>query len=87
MNKTMPPEYYQLLEEIQKVDFVLVELNLYLDTHNDDFDAIEQYNMNVKKSKELKNVFEKKFGPLMNFGKSYSNYPWDWDDPPWPWQV
>ena len=31
--KQMPPEYYQLLEQLQTVDFVLVELTLYLDTH------------------------------------------------------
>ena len=31
--KQMPPEYYQLLEELQTADFVIVELTLYLDTH------------------------------------------------------
>ena len=34
--KQMPPEYYQLMEQLQAVDFVLVELTLYLDTHNED---------------------------------------------------
>lgn len=87
MSKKLPPEYYQLLEEIQAIDFVLVELNLYLNTHPNDYDAIEQFNMYSKQSRTLKNHFEKQFGPLMGFGKSYSNYPWDWDDTPWPWQV
>ena len=31
--KQMPADYYQLLEQLQTVDFVLVELTLYLDTH------------------------------------------------------
>ncbi|MFB4166350.1 spore coat protein CotJB [Virgibacillus sp. JSM 102003] len=87
MNKVLPSEYYQLLEEIQAVDFVLVELTLYLDTHPQDYDAIEQFNLFAKQSKELKIKFEKKFGPLMQYGRSYSNYPWDWDNTPWPWQV
>lgn len=87
MDKQLPPEYYQLLEEIQAVDFVLVELNHYLNTHPDDYDAIEQFNNNSKKSRELKLQFEKQFGPLMGFGASYSNYPWDWGNTPWPWQV
>lgn len=87
MNKTLPPDYYELLEEIQAVDFVLVELTLYLDTHPDDYDTIEQFNLYSKKSRTLKNKFEKKFGPLMQYGKSYSNYPWDWGKAPWPWQV
>lgn len=87
MNKKMPPEFYQLLEEMQAIDFVLVELNLYLDTHPTDFEAIKQFNDTAQKSMQLKVEFEQKFGPLMNFGRSYSNYPWDWKDAPWPWQV
>lgn len=83
----MPPEFYQLLEEMQAIDFVLVELNLYLDTHPTDFEAIKQFNDTAQKSMQLKVEFEQKFGPLMNFGRSYSNYPWDWKDAPWPWQV
>ena len=83
----MPPEFYQLLEEMQAIDFVLVELNLYLDTHPGDFEAIKQFNDTAQKSMQLKVEFEQKFGPLMNFGRSYSNYPWDWKDAPWPWQV
>lgn len=87
MSKSVPPEYYQLMEEIQAVDFVLVELTLYLDTHPDDFDAIEQFNNFSERSRLLKINFEQQFGPLNQFGKSYSNYPWDWGNTPWPWQV
>ena len=87
MAKQMPPEYYQSLEELQAIDFAIVELNLYLDTHPNDLEAVKQYNELAKKSMQLKVEFEKKYGPLMNFGKSYSNYPWDVDDSPWPWQV
>ncbi|SOB99620.1 spore coat protein JB [Ureibacillus xyleni] len=87
MTKQMPPEYYQCLEEIQAIDFVIVELNLYLNTHPNDLEAIKQFNECSKKSMQLKVEFEKKFGPLMNFGRSYANYPWDLDDTPWPWQV
>lgn len=87
MNKKMPPEYYQLLEEIQAIDFVIVELNLYLDTHPHDYEAIEQFNDFSEKSMHLKIEFEKKFGPLMNFGRSFSSYPFNWVDTPWPWQV
>ncbi|MFV0556350.1 MAG: spore coat protein CotJB, partial [Lactovum sp.] len=32
----LPDEYYQQLEKIQEIDFVLVELTLYLDTHGTD---------------------------------------------------
>jgi len=64
MNKEMPPEFYTLLEEIQAIDFVIVELNLYLDTHPHDYDAIQQFNEKTEISMKLKRDFEKKFGPL-----------------------
>ena len=85
--KKLPPEYYQMLEEIQANDFVALELNLYLNTHPNDFEAIKQFNDVSLKSMEMKVEFEKHFGPLMNFGRSFSNYPWNWKDAPWPWQV
>ncbi|KAB2338352.1 spore coat protein CotJB [Cytobacillus depressus] len=85
--KQMPAEYYQLLEQLQTVDFVLVELNLYLDTHNGDEEAINQFNYYVKERKKIAGLFESQFGPLMQFGHSYSGKPWNWDDSPWPWQV
>ncbi|MBL2086617.1 spore coat protein CotJB, partial [Klebsiella pneumoniae] len=36
VNQPLPEEYYRLLENLQELDFVLVELTLYLDTHPDD---------------------------------------------------
>lgn len=44
VNQPLPEEYYQLLENLQELDFVLVELTLYLDTHPDDTAAINQFN-------------------------------------------
>ncbi|WP_423798973.1 spore coat protein CotJB [Neobacillus sp. SAB-20_R2A] len=85
--KQVPAEYYQLMEQLQAVDFVLVELTLYLDTHNDDLEAINQFNHYVKERKRIKKAFESQFGPLQQFGNSYSGHPWNWDDSPWPWQV
>jgi spore coat protein JB len=80
-------QYYELLEEMQQVDFVLVDLNHYLNTHPEDNTAIKQYNEFAQKSMVLKNKFQALFGPLYHFGNSYSTYPWSWKDAPWPWQV
>ncbi|HEU4965767.1 MAG TPA: spore coat protein CotJB [Bacilli bacterium] len=87
MHKQLPEEYYKLLHDLQAVDFVLVELNLYLDTHPDDKNAVEQYNHYAHKKQLLKRDFEQQFGPLQGFGNSYSRYPFDWKEAPWPWQV
>lgn len=87
MHKKMPDSYYVQLEELQAVDFVLVELNLYLDTHPWDTAALQQYNQMAHHRKQLAEKFELEFGPLMHFGHSYSKHPWQWIDTPWPWQV
>lgn len=86
-HKVVDERYYRLLEELQALDFVLVELNLYLDTHKGDTNAVNQYNQLVQKRWMVVQEFEACYGPLMNFGHSYSGYPWQWNDTPWPWQV
>ena len=85
--KQVPNEFYQVMEQLQTVDFVLVDLTLYLDTHPDDLEAINQFNHYAKERKQLKKAFESQFGPLLQYGNSYSAYPWNWGDCPWPWQV
>lgn len=85
--KQLPPEFYPLMEQLQQVDFVLVELTLYLDTHPEDLEAIKQFNHYSKERKKIKKAVESVYGPLQQFGNSYSGYPWSWNDSPWPWQV
>ncbi|GEN33205.1 MULTISPECIES: spore coat protein CotJB [Aneurinibacillus] len=85
--KQTDEQYRDLLLEIQQVDFVIIELNLYLNTHPHDHAAIAQYNEYVQRSMQLKKNFEAIYGPLTSFGYSYSPIPWKWKDAPWPWQV
>lgn len=85
--KPVDNHYHELLERLQAVDFVLVELNLYLDTHPHDAQAINQYNELAEQRWAIAQEFENLYGPLTNFGHSYSGYPWQWNQVPWPWQV
>ncbi|MBT2677679.1 spore coat protein CotJB [Bacillus sp. ISL-35] len=85
--KQLPKEFYAAMEELQAVDFVLVELTLYLDTHPEDYEAINQFNQFAKERRRLKKVVESMYGPLQQYGNSYSGYPWNWSDGPWPWQI
>jgi spore coat protein JB len=87
MPKHLTNEYYNLLEELQSLDFVLVELTLYLDTHPLDTQAIQQFNQFAQKRQQVAAQYEAYYGPLLQFGHSYSRQPWDWADSPWPWQV
>ncbi|CAH1225871.1 MULTISPECIES: spore coat protein CotJB [Paenibacillus] len=80
-------KYYELLEELQALDFVLVELTLYLDTHPGDYQSIEQFNKFAQERMRVAHEFQQLYGPLQNFGNSFSKYPWEWSQSPWPWQV
>ncbi|WP_042348037.1 spore coat protein CotJB [Bacillus massiliigorillae] len=87
MSNALPEEYYQILEDLQAADFVLVELTLYLDTHPTDQNAIAQFNSYVQHRNQIKYEFESRFGPLQQFGNSFSDEKWSWHSSPWPWQV
>lgn len=75
-----------LLRKIQEVEFACVELNLYLDTHPDNEQALCDFNNFTEELMNLKNMYETKYGPLTNFGGSPSRFPWQWIESPWPWE-
>ncbi|MCS1350192.1 spore coat protein CotJB [Mechercharimyces sp. CAU 1602] len=83
----MDEGYYQLLYQLQVVEFTILELNLYLDTHPCDQQAIYQFNQCSYQLQQLKHDFECKYGPLTNFGFSYMEPGKEWYQGPWPWEV
>ncbi|RIV28665.1 spore coat protein CotJB [Alicyclobacillaceae bacterium I2511] len=87
MSTGLPKEYYRLLEELQTVDFVLLELSLYLDTHPDDPQAIAQVQQFYLRRQGLVQQFETQFGPLQEYAHSPTVMGWPWAEMPWPWQV
>lgn len=78
-------EQMALLKRIAQLRFVGVDLNLYLDTHPTDRNALDAYNYFSKELNECLSEYEMKFGPLINFGQQQSGYPWQWNMMPWPW--
>lgn len=84
-SKQLPDAFYHLMHQLQMVDFMLDDLQLYLDTHPHDTNAIAQYNEGVKKSRALTKQIERIYGPINE--DSYSGAPWQWKDAPWPWQL
>ncbi|WP_274363694.1 spore coat protein CotJB [Paenibacillus thermotolerans] len=87
MKPVLDERYYQMLHELQTIDFVLVELNLYLDTHPNDQAALDQYNQTAMHRAQIAHNFESLYGPLRNFGQSLAGSPFSWAEGPWPWQV
>lgn len=76
----------QLLQRISALDFYLIDLHLYLNTHPDCQDALNKYNALVLEANELKKEYVQLYGMLCMNG-SPSGYPWQWIDNPWPWQY
>ena len=73
----------EMIEQIRCYDFAITELALYLDTHPDDQKALCLHRKYAKHVKELKDKYQKVYGPLT------INYPcnkWRWLEEPWPWE-
>ena len=74
------------LGELMALDFIIKELNLYLDTHPDDKDAFAFMKKMLALSSEGRKRYIKRYGPisitdLENAG-SYT-----WLSGPWPWEY
>ena len=73
----------EMMNQIRSYDFAIVELALYLDTHPEDQKALCLHRKYCKELKELKDEYQKVYGPLT------INYPcnkWRWLEEPWPWE-
>ena len=76
-------ERRRMINQIRAYDFAINELALYLDTHPEDQRALCLHRKYCKEAKELKEKYQKVYGPLT------INYPcnkWRWLEEPWPWE-
>lgn len=75
----------QMLRDIGIVDFVLVELMEYLDTHPSDRNAMEYFNHYAKIKNQMTKEFSQKYFPLVK-DLAESNEDWRWGSAPLPWE-
>lgn len=75
-----------LIVKITELSFACVDLNLYLDNHPEDTNAVNMFNNLSSKLNQAISSYEKKYGPLTSFGTSNSKQPSLWVDEPWPWE-
>ena len=77
-----------MLKRLQEMEFVAIELNLYLDTHPCDSDALNDYNCAVEMVRKLMAEYEVCFCPLLPFCMAVTkDDKWQWADGPWPWAM
>ena len=82
----MNPNKHDILNKLMALDFIAVDLQLYLDTHPCDRNALMKYNSVVSQAHMLRQTYENMYGPLYSY-RSMSKYPWQWINEPWPWQY
>ncbi|MBE5862224.1 MAG: spore coat protein CotJB [Lachnospiraceae bacterium] len=75
----------QLLFNIGVVDFTLVDLALFLDTHPTDRRALEYYRHYAQIKKQLCKEFSKKYYPL-TMEEANCEKAWEWGAAPMPWE-
>lgn len=76
----------ELLLNILKHNFALVELGLYLDVEPMDRNMIGLYNKYLDGKKKLMDEYEKNYGPLTADGLNMGSNDWNWSKSPWPWE-
>ena len=76
----------EMLKKISALDFYIIDIGLYLNTHPEDKEAVMKYNAIVKEATAMRQDYQEQFGMLM-VGSAQSRTPWQWIDNPWPWQY
>ena len=71
----------ELMEQIKGYNFAVIELAEYLNTHPDDEKALCLHNSYTKTLKDLKDKYQKVYGPLSIY---YPCNKWRWLEEPWP---
>lgn len=70
----------EMIMKIKELDFAIIELGLYLDTHPEDSKALCLHKEYCKEVKDLKDKYQRVYGPLTIF---YPCNKWRWLEEPW----
>lgn len=87
-HKNAPPltEREALLKQITILDFMTLDLQLFLNTHPQNAEALEMYNVCAQNAAAAKRIYEQQFSSLVGF-RSENPREWVWQAEPWPWQA
>ena len=75
----------KLLDCISAAQFAVAELNLYLDTHPFDKEALDKLTAAKSRLKSYVKQYEEEYGPLTVLGE-FGNDGFTWINNPWPWE-
>lgn len=81
------PSRQQLLNTINEVSFAVNDIQLYLDTHPNDANALAFYRTKIRIRKEALQEYARLYGPLtIDTADDTASQSWEWVMQPWPWE-
>lgn len=87
MTRSFKNEQERLLHNISLMDFVIVEMTEYLDTHPTDSEAIDYLKHYVRMKNQALREYASKFSPLTIASADASPCgEWTWATTPMPWE-
>lgn len=76
----------ELLEKVNTASFAVNELNLFLDTHPQCAEALEQFRDALCRRQEALEEYAQRYGALNIDGMKDAQC-WSWINHPWPWEL
>lgn len=76
----------EILSRLTALDFMALDMALFLDINPENKDAIAIYNEVLKEADKVRAIYEDKFGPLCSYRSASNSDMFKWIDNPWPWQ-
>ena len=86
MEKVDTAEKARMMRELQEQDFVVTELNEYLDNHPSDAAALERIYTMIQQRDDAYKKYVQLFGPL-RASDSLEQASWLWAEQDFPWDV
>jgi spore coat protein JB len=74
-----------LMKKLASYQFIIDDLQLYLDTHPNDKATIAKIDELSAKLAPITQAYEEKYGPL--FADNNEKNQWKWIKAPWPWET
>lgn len=75
-----------LLKQLSILDFIAVDLQLFLDINPTDTEVIKKYNNVIQEADAVRCKYESMYGPLCSFRSASPKENFEWINCPWPWQ-
>jgi len=85
-NNQLSIQQNAMLMDVQKLQFAVLDLALYLDTHPNDPVALFRHKAYANQLMQLREAYEAQYGPLTIFGNEMGDT-WRYINSPWPWEI